>query len=473
MDKLLELVFIPCPGMGHLIPMLETATRLASHDPRVSITFLVMKLSSDTKIDLYTRSMASALGQRVMVQYLPQQDEPVANNPIEYLIKLVESHKPDVIDAVRDLPRVSAFVVDMMCGTMMDVARSIGVPSYVFFPSNASSLSLLFYLQEMHDRYGKCLTEYADSSDMLDFPSFVNPLPAKVLPSVMIIKELMDIGLGWTREFKESKGMLVNTFVELEAASIKYLSDLDVPPIYPIGPIVRSKTVESNSTSSPGGSHAEIFKWLDNQPDSSVLLLCFGSIGSFCKDQVKEISIALENTGYRFLWSLKQPPNDTDVNIPDDYPSFDGILPEGFLERTVGMGKVIGWAPQAEILAHRSVGGFISHCGWNSILESMWFGVPIATWSLYSEQQFNAFLMVKELGLSVEIRIDYNLNFNPMLVQAEDIEKGIREVMKEEGETRKRVKEMSEAGKKALQEHGSSNMSLEKFIHDVIDATSC
>ena len=80
-----------------------------------------------------------------------------------------------------------------------------------------------------------------------------------------------------------------------------------------------------------------------------------------------------------------------------------------------------GWVSQVSILAHKAIGGFISHCGWNSILESLWHGIPIATWPIYSEQQMNAFEMVKELGLAIEIRLDYREGSD--LVLAKEVER--------------------------------------------------
>ncbi|XP_071905974.1 anthocyanidin 3-O-glucosyltransferase 6-like [Coffea arabica] len=116
-------------------------------------------------------------------------------------------------------------------------------------------------------------------------------------------------------------------------------------------------------------------------------------------DQVKEIAYALEHTEYQFLWSLRTPPPKGKFEYPGEYENLEEVLPEGFLQRAAGVGKVIGWAPQAAVLSHPAVGGFVSHYGWNSTLESVWYGVPMATWPLYAKQQVNAFLMLKELGM--------------------------------------------------------------------------
>lgn len=101
-------------------------------------------------------------------------------------------------------------------------------------------------------------------------------------------------------------------------------------------------------------------QWLDAQPPSSVVFLCFGSMGKFDVDQVKEMANGLDLSGYRFMWSLPQLGPER---------NFDEALPKGFVERMGHRGKIIGWAPQVLVLAHRAIGGFVTHCGWNSILN--------------------------------------------------------------------------------------------------------
>lgn len=115
----------------------------------------------------------------------------------------------------------------------------------------------------------------------------------------------------------------------------------------------------------------------------------------------------------------------------------------------------------------------MSHCGWNSILESLWHGVPMVTWPQYAKQQFNAFELVVELGLAVEISIGYCIEYRrqakPRIIRAEEIERGIRKLMDHnDNEIRKRVKTKSKECRKSVIEGGSSFISLSKFIDDVL-----
>ena len=128
-----------------------------------------------------------------------------------------------------------------------------------------------------------------------------------------------------------------------------------------------------------------IMKWLDDQPPLPVVFLCFESLGSFEPDQLAHIANALEQSGYRFLWSVRSPIPKGFTYGTAECSNFSEILPEGFLERVENRGLVCAWAPQIEVLAHEAVGGFVSHCGWNSTLQSLWHGVPVATWPLYAE----------------------------------------------------------------------------------------
>nr|WIW42837.1 UDP-glycosyltransferase [Nicotiana tabacum] len=318
-------------------------------------------------------------------------------------------------------------------------------------------------------------SKYINSDKELSIPYFKNPCPTKVLPKHLLNSRLAStLFFDGIRRFKETKGIIINTFFELESFSLQALMDSEiVPTIYPVGPVV--SFAKSGHFRNNMSETESIIEWLDEQPDLSVVYLCFGSMGSFEAEQIKEIATALEHCGHRFLWSLRRSPPKGKIDIPSNYTNFEEVLPKGFLERTKGIGKVIGWAPQVAILSHKSVGGFVCHCGWNSILESVYFGVPIATWPLYAEQQMNAFLLVKELGIAKEISMDYVIDFEGKnnkvdIVSAEEIEGGLQRLMvkSEENEVRKKIKEMKEKSRVAMEDGGSSYTSLGLLINDVI-----
>lgn len=172
--------------------------------------------------------------------------------------------------------------------------------------------------------------------------------------------------------------------------------------------------------------------------------------GSSHPAQVNEIATGLELSGQKFLWSLQ---------VSD--PEFE--FPEEFLKRVSGKGVICKWSPQVEVLSHKAIGGFVSHCGWNSILESLWFGVPIVTWPLYAEQQLNAFGMVKELDLALEMRLDSRRDGGD-IVMADEIARAVGSVMDNGCLFRKKVKETSDNFKKCLMEGGSSFVSVRGFI---------
>ncbi|KAL6328638.1 hypothetical protein AAG906_003323 [Vitis piasezkii] len=405
-----ELVFIPFPIIGHLAPALEIAKLLTQRDPRFSVTIFIIKLPFGS-IDGMDADSDS-----VRFVTLPRVEVSSGTTPSGlFLSEFVKAHIPLVRDAVHELTRsnqvrLAGFVVDMFCTHMIDVADEFGVPSYLFFTSSAAFLGFLLHLQFLHDYEGLDINEFKDSDAELEVPSFANSESGGT-----------EMFLYHTRRFRQVKGILVNTFIELESHAIQSLSCSTVPVVYPVGPILNTRM----------GSDG---------PPSSVVFLCFGSMGSFGADQIKEIAHALEHSGHRFLWSLRQPPPKGKM-IPSDYENIEQVLPEGFLHRTAKIGKVIGWAPQIAVLAHSAVGGFVSHCGWNSLLESIWYGVPVATWPIYGEQQINAFQMVKDLGLAVEIKIDYNKD-RDYVVSAHEIENGLRNLMNTNSEVRRKMKEM-------------------------------
>ncbi|XP_059653395.1 anthocyanidin 3-O-glucosyltransferase 2-like [Cornus florida] len=460
MKKVAELVFIPAPPVGHIESAVEMANLLIRRDERLFITVIVMKVRKP--------SMSEDANSRIRFVELPF-EESKSKPGIQFMNTLVENNKTPVRDVAAGIQtnnRLAGFVVDMLCTGMIDVADELGVPSYVYFTSSAGYLGLVFHLQSIHDDQNIDITQFKDLDTELSVPSFTNSVPAKVLPTGVENPDVYSLYIEIARRFRQTKGIAVNTFMELESHAVKSLSDGKTPPVYPVGPILNLKSGERSHQSDA------IMSWLDDQPPSSVVFLCFGSLGSFSKEQVKEIADALECSGYRFLWALRQPKPKGKVEIPKEYEDPQEVLPEGFLERMAGMGKVIGWAPQVAVLSHPAVGGFVSHCGWNSTLESVWCGVPMAAWPLYAEQQMNAFEMVRELGLAVEIKMDYRkdmmTDIYPEPLMAEEIETGIRKVMTIDEEIRKKVNEMKEKSREAMMEGGSSYIYLGCLIEDLI-----
>ncbi|XP_044468548.1 UDP-glycosyltransferase 88A1-like, partial [Mangifera indica] len=271
----------------------------------------------------------------------------------------------------------------------------------------------------------------------------------------------------------KSAGIIVNTFESLEPRAVKTMTAglgapdgplPPCPPLYCIGPLIVSNNRGVSDTShggSGGGSgdsysKPECLVWLDRQPTQSVVFFCFGSLGRFSVEQLKEIAVGLERSGERFLWVVKNPPY-------FDEADFNSIFPAGFLDRTKERGFIVkSWAPQVEILNHESVGGFVTHCGWNSVLEAVCAGVPMVAWPLYAEQRCNKILLVEEIKIALPMMESTENGF----VSSSEVEKRVRELMnsKKGNSVRKKTEAMKDEAKAAQNDGGSSCVALIKLF---------
>lgn len=458
-----ELIFIPTPTVGHLVPFLEFARRVIDQDDSIRVTVILMKLQGQSHLDTYVKSIGSS---QPFVRFIDvpelvekpalgsfQSVEAFVYNFIERNIPLVRDIVMGILSSPGPGVTVKGIVADFFCLPMIDVTKDINLPFYVFLTTNSGFLVMMQYLADRHSKNTSVFVR--DSGQVLSIPGFVNPVPANVLPSALFIEDGYDAYVKLAILFSKAKGILVNSSFDLEPNSVNhFLNEQNYPSVYAVGPIFNPKAQPHPDQDM--ASRDELMKWLDDQPEASVVFLCFGSMGRVRCDQVKEIARGLELCQYRFLWSLRT------EEVTSEDP-----LPEGFLDRVRGRGMICGWSPQVEILAHKAVGSFVSHCGWNSIVESLWFGVPIVTWPMYAEQQLNAFMMVKELKLAVEMKLDYRVLVDE-LVSANEIETAIRCVMnKDDNLVRKRVIDVSQMVQKATMNGGSSYTATAKIIQDV------
>ncbi|KAH7440089.1 hypothetical protein KP509_04G090700 [Ceratopteris richardii] len=268
---------------------------------------------------------------------------------------------------------------------------------------------------------------------------------------------------GLLKVVKESYGgarnlyrLLVNSIYELDSNATDDLRAEGVH-VLPVGPLFlqnSSKGIIERPRINALEEDQTCLQWLDGREASSVLYIAFGSEARLLKDDMQELAYGLEASGHSFLWVIRP------GSVVDEQ-SFDCILPEGFEERTAAHGKIVSWAPQMEVLAHSAIGGFMSHCGWNSTLEALCHGVPILAWPQRADQGLNKVFIEDHWKVGIAVQKHGGK------VKRAAVETAIKQLMTEErgALVRKRVKEVKDTVWKSVQEDGSSRRHLDEFIH--------
>lgn len=400
-----HVVILTSSGLGHVLPVSELAKRLAVHHGFTVTVVTYASLSSPRH-----SSPLASLPPGVSVAALPEvsiDDLPADAHLVTRILTVINRALPQLRDLLRSLldspAGITAFLTDMLCPAALAVGKDMGLPGYVFYTSSLMSLLSLLYTPELA-RTTTC--ECRDLPEPVVLPGCVPLHGADLVDPVQnrsdpVYQLLIDLGLNYLL----AEGFIINTMDALEHETLvafKELSDKGVyPPAYPVGPFTRRPCPDSEE------DNHSCLRWLDNQPNGSVLYVSFGSGGTLSTEQAAELAAGLEASGQRFLWVVHHP-SDKDSSAgylgsaTDDADPL-GYLPEGFIERTNGTGLLVPlWAPQVEILNHAAVGGFMSHCGWNSTLESVAAGVPMVAWPLFAEQRLNAVMLSSErVGLAL------------------------------------------------------------------------
>ncbi|CAL9170727.1 unnamed protein product [Musa hybrid cultivar] len=454
-----HVVLLPTPGMGHLIPLVELAKLLVAHHG-FSVTIVTLDASSASKAqDALFSSLPDSISSLALPS-VPLDDLP-SDARIETIISVAASrslaHLRDALSGLKSSANLVALVVDLFGTDYFTVALELCLPRYLFFPSNLLTLSLIFHLPEL-DATTTC--EYRDLSEPLRLPGCV-PIPGRDL--LHPIQDRSNDAYRWVvhhaRRYREAEGILVNSFdaIEPEAAKVLREPEPGRPPVYLVGPLTQCWNPKATD------ERAECLRWLDQQPPGSVLFVSFGSGGTLTTAQTAELALGLELSGQRFLWVVRSPSDGE--NASEAYFSVRskndpfGFLPAGFVQRTREVGLLVpSWAPQVAVLKHAATGGFLSHCGWNSTLESVLAGVAMVAWPLFAEQRQNAVMLTEGARIALRPRGAAEGG----LVPREEVAQAVRELMEgEEGKAaRQRVAELRKAATSGLEEGGAANEAL-------------
>ncbi|KAL6209814.1 hypothetical protein ACLB2K_020753 [Fragaria x ananassa] len=280
-------------------------------------------------------------------------------------------------------------------------------------------------------------------------------------------KELIKLVKASREAEKRCYGVIVNSFYELEPDYADHYRKVLGMKLWHVGPVSLCNKVEKDKAEmgrggSVDGVH-ECLNWLNSKTPNSVVYICFGSLTNFSDRQLLEIALALEASHQHFIWVVKK--KDKEM-----------WLPEEFEQRMEGKGLIVrGWAPPLLILEHEAVGAFVTHCGWNSILEGVCAGVPMITWPVSGEQFYNEKLVTQLLGIGVAVGAekwatveDENVK-SEASVNRDAIEKVVTEIMtgaEVEG-MRSRAQVLGKMARKAVVKGGSSFSDLTALVEEL------
>ncbi|XP_061367998.1 UDP-glycosyltransferase 13-like [Gastrolobium bilobum] len=448
-----HIALLPSAGMGLLTPCLRVAALLLHHHCKVTlITPHPTVLLSESQ--LVSRFLSSFPQVNQIQLHLEPLSSSTPNNsaadPIFLRVQAIRDSAHLLTPLLSSLsPPLSAFVSDVsLISSVLPITDALSLPNYLLSSTSAAMFSFISHFHTV--------AASLPGLDVVDIPG-VSPIPRSSIPPTLFQPGNLfrNFIMEDSPNVTKLHGVFLNTFVALEPQSMEALNAGKVvrgmPPVYAIGPVVPCEFEKVGQLGAP-------LKWLDDQPNGSVVYVSFGSRTAMARDQIREIGDGLVRSGCRFLWVVKDKIVDR-----EEEAGLDEVLGFELVERLREKGLVMKeWVDQREILGHRAVGGFVSHCGWNSLTEAVWNGLPILAWPQHGDQKINSHV-VEMNGWGIWKR---NWGWGgERVVKGEEIGEAIKEMMKNES-LKVKAAQLKEAGRKAMSVGGDCEVTLQKLMQE-------
>ncbi|XP_017970571.1 PREDICTED: UDP-glycosyltransferase 91A1 [Theobroma cacao] len=398
-ESKLHIAMFPWLAFGHMIPFLEFAKLVAEKGHKISFSSTPKNIDRLPKLPPHLASLIHFIKLPLpQINHLPQNAEATIDVPLDdvwYFKKAYDGLQQPMAQLLQSLSP-DWLLLDFAAYWLPSIARSLNIPNAFFSIVTAACLgylgppSFLMHGDEDH----KKPEDYAVLPKWVTFPSTVR----------LKLYEVLKIYNGITGDktntsdfyrfgatLKDCDMVAVRSCMELEPEWLKLLEQLYEKPVIPVGEL--PTTDYNNSEETEGWKSMK--EWLDKQEKGSVVYIAFGSEAKPSQEELNEIAQGLEFSGLPFLWVLRKSRGSTDAEPIK--------LPEGFEERTKERGVVLTtWAPQLKILAHDSIGGFLTHTGWSSVVEALQFQRPLILFTFLADQGINARLLEeKKIGYSI------------------------------------------------------------------------
>ncbi|XP_058113796.1 anthocyanidin 3-O-glucosyltransferase 7-like [Magnolia sinica] len=440
------------PFGTHAAPLLSLSHRLAANAADASFSFF-----STPKSNGSISSIVAASGPLPNLKFydvsdgLPENYVPLGNplEAIERFLKATPGNFAEALEAVvKEIGEVTCVLTDSFLWFAADMAEERGVPWVPVWTSGSFSLAAHFYTELLRRKLGTGPDVVATRRDEpLDFVPGYSAMRVCDLPEGVVFGDLNSLFSSLLhrmgKQLTRGRAVAINTFNGLDSTNLNDLKS-KLPTCLPVGPLYLMSPLLQQTD-----PHASL-TWLDRftHHPSSVTYISFSSMMTPPPAELVALAEGLEASGTPFLWSLPEKARE--------------MLPAGFLDRTAGRGLVVPWTPQPAVLCHVAVGAFVTHCGWNSLLESITGSVPMICRPLFGDQMLNARMvshvwrigMVVDGGVLTRDRVVGSIE----LVLRKDEGKGMRE----------RARALSEMAKEAVGNGGSSVESFNKLLEIIV-----
>ncbi|XP_057418768.1 soyasapogenol B glucuronide galactosyltransferase-like [Lotus japonicus] len=468
----LHVIFLPHLTPGHMNPMVDTARIFAKHG--VSATIITTPANALTFQKVIDSDFSSGYPIRTsLVQFpaaqvgLPEGVENIkAGTSLEMLGKI--SHGiimlKDQIELLFQDLQPDCIVTDMFYPWTVESAARLGIPRLYYYSSSYFSSCAAHSIRKHKPHEG--LVSDAQKFSIPGLPHNIEITALQLEEWVRTEDEFTDYLNAIYETESRSYGTLYNSFHELESDYEQlYKSTMGIKA-WSIGPVsawVNKERGQNGDLAVESGW----LNWLNSKQDSSVLYVSFGSLTRLTQAQIVEIAHGLENSGHDFIWVVRKKGED------DEGESFLLDFEQRMNESNKGY-IIWNWAPQLLILDNPAIGGVVTHCGWNSILESLNAGLPMVTWPMFAEQFYNEKFLAEVLEIGVPVGSKKNKLWTTAgedaEVRREDIAKAVALLMgsdEESREMRRKARKLGDASKKTIEEGGSSYKNLMQLIDEL------
>ncbi|KAH7278673.1 hypothetical protein KP509_38G051900 [Ceratopteris richardii] len=409
-------IVIPMPLQGHITPLLLLAKLIAAHGFAVTFVLRECQLTDILKRQQGHSAITRLFHQGVRVVGIPDgsADEaegdrnlipsmPWLQEPFDDLVKkTVQEHEIEIACILSD-----SFLV-----WTQDIANKWNIPRVCFWPQSLATFACSISLPK--------ITEASPDLDPFDDTSFHNSPPGRnrieacralhcvpglsgIDASSLPFRSPNKFAAVWLREqlhkqmerINESACLVINTIADLKQMH------------RPISKSFLSQGVDTGL--SLADEDETCLQWLNLHQPRSVLYISLGSLITIETQSALEIAMALEACNVPFLWVLRSSDTHTGLPLRDSH-----------------LGKIVQWTSQLKVLSHEAIGGFLTHCGWNSVLESISHGVPIIAWPHVMDQITNCWYQVEKWRAGVRLEGGSNGG-----VARLSVEKAVRLLMQE------------------------------------------